>query len=286
MAMSPLKFGRLMSRIGLSAGIVYPLISSAIAPATGVADMHPAHRMPSDVLADSSQPESQPPVVVDTIPPEAPTTPTTSPTTTSGSTGSGSTGPISQNSRFSCQLLNGQYTVMYHPQSQPNQSFAWATPSGLGGGWDSERRCNEISRRLESYRPDGLQEMRTAVQNNYNTVCVTTQSVAACRIVLTVPPGQDPTSTRDRVFQNLTVADSGQQTQAVNTFVNGGNQTSQINQLLNLGRSILGGGNHRLATNSIDLRPFLDRADGGTGTKLQGGVPTRTAPRLNPGNFR
>ena len=279
--MSPLEFGRLMSRIGLSAGIVYSLISSAIAPATGVADIHPVHRMPSDVLADSSQPASQPPVVVDTIPPEIPTPPTTSPTTTS------STGPISQNSRFSCQLLNGQYTVMYHPQSQPNQSFAWATPSGLGGGWDSERRCNEISRRLESYRPDGLQEMRTAVQNNYNTVCVTTQSVAACRIVLTVPPGQDPTSTRDRIFQNLTVADSGQQTQAVNTFVNGGSQTSQIDRILNLGRSILGGSKQRsLVAGSIDLRPFLDRADGGTGTRLQGGVPTRTNPRLNPGNFR
>ena len=269
----------------VSAGIVFSIgASSAIATATEIADMQTTPRLPSYVLADAQPTSSQPPVVVDTVPSD-PTTPTTSPTT-SPTTG-GSIGTVSANSRFSCQFLNGQYTVMYHPQSQPTQSFPWATPSSLGGGWDSERRCNEISRRLESYRPDGLQEMRTAVENNYNTVCVTTQSVAGCRIVLTVPPGQDPTSTRDRVFQNLTVADSGQHTEAVNTFVNGGYQTSQVDQLWKLGQSILGGSKQRhLVAGGIDLRPFLDRADGGTGTRLQGGVPTRTTPRLNPSNFR
>jgi hypothetical protein len=134
-------------------------------------------------------------------------------------------------------------------------------------GWwlNSERRCNEISQRLESYRPDGLQELRTAVANNYNTICVTTQENPSCRIVLTVPPDQDPVSTRDRVFQNLTTADSGQQTEGVNTFV-GGQPTNEIGQLFKLG----GGNNRRVASNSIKLRPFLDQADGGTGTRLQG----------------
>jgi len=183
--------------------------------------------------------------------------------------------------------MNRQYTVMYHPQSQPNQSYPWAIPATLGGGWNSERRCNEISRRLESYRPDGLLELRTAVENNYNTVCVTTQkSPQECQIVFTVPPGKDPMSIRDSVFQNLTTADSGQQTEGVNTFT-GGQPSGEIGSLYNLGQSILGGGNnHRVASNSINLRPFLDRADGGTGTRLQGGVATQTNPRLNPNKFR
>jgi hypothetical protein len=111
---------------------------------------------------------------------------------------------------------------MYHPESQPNQGYPWATPGTLGGGWTPELRCNEISRRLELYRPDGLVEMRNAVENNYNTVCVTTQKNPSCRIVLTVPPGQDPELTRNRVFQNLTVADTGERTDAVNTFCRGG----------------------------------------------------------------
>ncbi len=173
---------------------------------------------------------------------------------------------------------------MYHPKSQPNQSYPWAIPAELGGGWNSERRCGEISRRLESYRPDGLLELRTAVENNYNTVCVTTQkNPEDCEIVFTVPPGKDPMSIRDRVFQNLTTADNGQPTEGVNTLV-GGQPKGEIGSLY---RTILGGGNNRqVASNSINLRPFLDRADGGTGTRLTGRAVTRTNPRLDPNKFR
>jgi len=187
-------------------------------------------------------------------------------------------------------MVNGQYTVMYFPESQPGQSYAWATPGAMGGGWSSDRRCNEISRRLESYRPDGLVEMQTAVENGYNTICVTTEKAAGCRIVLTVPRGQDPMATRDRVFQNLTVADSGQQTQGVNTYTGSGSRNSgAVGDLINLGNQVLGSGGSRSLASSgnINLRPFLDRADGGTGAMLRGDVPARSnAPRLNPGNFR
>lgn len=183
-------------------------------------------------------------------------------------------------------MVNGQYTVMYHPESQASQSYPWAVPSNMGGGWDATRRCNEISRRLESYRPDGLLEMKTGMENGYNTVCVTTERVSNCRIVLTVPNGQDPTSTRDRVFQNLTVADSGQQTQGVNTYTGGGGNSivdqigRAIGGLSNIGRSTSG-------TDGINLRPFLDRRDGGTGEQLGRASTIRSTPkRLNPGNFR
>lgn len=190
--------------------------------------------------------------------------------------------------RFTCEMVDGEYTVMYHPESQPGEAYPWAVPSQMGGGWTSERRCYEIGRRLESYRPDGLIELTTSVENNYNILCVTTQQVPGCRIVLTVPPGQDPLSTRDRVFQNLTVADSGQQTQGVNTFVegDGGNQIiNQIGQVLN--QDLSGLGKPSSSSRAIDLRPFLDRADGGTGSQLKSG---NTAPsnsgNLNPDKFR
>jgi hypothetical protein len=191
--------------------------------------------------------------------------------------------------RFSCQIVNGQYTVMYQPQSQPGQVYPWAVPSAMGGGWDPTKRCGEISRRLEQYRPDGLVEMQTAVENGYNTVCVTTQRVPGCRIVLTVPPGQDPAVTRDRVFQNLTIADSGQQTQGVNTFVSGnsGGSGGWIGEAARMLNIKLPGMNNSQAIDSdaINLRPFLDRADGGTGTYLR---KSAIAPgrRLNPNRFR
>lgn len=214
----------------------------------------------------------------DVVPSDSSTSPYPSSPYPSSPSSAPSTSPSSQgtqtisNARFSCQFTNGDYVVMYSPVSRPGQSYPWATPSALGGGWSPERRCNEISRRLESYRPDGLLEMRNDVENGYNTICVTTQAVSSCRIVLTVPPGQDPIATRDRVFSNLTVADSGQQTSAVNTFT--GNDTGQlINQLgraIGVDLSSVSGRSHQTNyAGGINLRPFLDRADGGTGTRLR-----------------
>ncbi len=192
--------------------------------------------------------------------------------------------------RFSCQMQNGQYLVMYHPKSQPGKQFPWAAPSNMGGGWSADRRCQEISRRLESYRPDGLLEMRTAVENGYNIICATTEKNPTCRIVLTVPPGQDPILTRDRVFGNLTTADSGRQTTAVNTYAPRNHQPIPGLEGLDADLSkILSGtalpnppANY---SGGINLKPFLDPADGGTGTGLSSlsAVPVR---RLDPNNFR
>ena len=214
---------------------------------------------------------------------------TTPSSTTPSST---STSPAPANSqlsdvRFSCQTANGQPTVMYNPQSQPGKYYAWATPTSLGGGWTPERRCNEISRRLEFYRPDGLLELQTGVENGYNTICVTTEAMSSCRIVLTVPPGQNPVAIRDRIFNNLLVADNGEQTTAVTAYQdNGSGIFNQIGQAL--GINLGGNSATRRSPSSINLRPFLDAADGGTGARLQ----TNSAPasnsgaHLNPGNFR
>ncbi len=195
--------------------------------------------------------------------------------------------------RFFCQVWNGRYTVMYSPENRSGESFPWAVPQNLGGGWQAEKRCAEISRRLEEYRPDGLQELRNAKENGYNTVCATTQSKAACRLVFTVPPGQDPVATRNSVFQNLTVADSGQMTQGVNTFVNAnaGNGNLNLNDnLVNLGLSIVSGNSswHRTsyAAEGIDLTPYLDPSDGGSGLAMTNGVQLHKGLRLNPERFR
>jgi len=205
--------------------------------------------------------------------------------TPSGSTGT-STPTNAGNVRFQCQVINGQYTVTYLPESQPGQAYPWAVPSQLGSAWSPERRCNEISRRLESYRPDGLVEMQTAVENGYNTVCVTTERVPTCRIVFTVPPGQDPVQTRDRVFQNLTIADSGQQTQGVNTFT-GSTPSGPLEDLINIGssqgRPNSGVGQRR---GGLYLKPYLDPRDGGTGAMLTGGAARDGGRQLNPDRFR
>jgi hypothetical protein len=202
--------------------------------------------------------------------------------------------------RFFCQSNGNQYSVMYNPESRPGEAFPWAIPQAMGGGWTPELRCLEIAKRLEEYRPDGLQELQTSTENGYNTVCVTTESNSRCRLVFTVPPGQDPLQTRDAVFGNLNTADSGQQTQGVTTFADGGQTpvgnlksgSGAIDELVNLGVSILNGQGKRASSAGIKLKPYLDTSDGGTGVALTDGVPiTRSAApnqgqRLQPNQFR
>ncbi len=207
------------------------------------------------------------------------TSTSTSTTTTTTTTRNGDT-------RFTCEIVNGEYTVMYYPESQPNRGYPWAIPSQLGGNWSPERRCNEITRRFESYRQDGLLEMSTDVQNNYDIICVTTQvDPSNCRIVLTVPPGQDPQLTRNLIFENLLTADDGQQTQGVYTY---GDNQSGSDILNDVGKLVgvdgLGGGgatSNQNANGDIDLRPFLDPADGGTGTQLSQARSVQSQPANN-----
>jgi hypothetical protein len=221
------------------------------------------------------EPNSENPTTI--IPNRNPTQPNeiilTNPSRTSTST----------NQRFSCQAQSGQYTVMYQPKSQQGQFYAWAVPKVMGGGWSSERRCNEISRRLEQYRPDGLVELQTGIENGYNVICVTTDKNPACRIVLTVPVGADPNNIRDRVFANLTTADSGQSTVGVNTFV-GGNRSSSLNSIFGISTGISKGmPKSSFRNNGIDLKPYLDAADGGTATELR--TPTSKGLRFRPSRF-
>ncbi|HAC65457.1 MAG TPA: hypothetical protein DCF68_18480, partial [Cyanothece sp. UBA12306] len=164
--------------------------------------------------------------------------------------------------------------------SQNRQPYPWAIPSDLGDGWTAQRRCNEISRRLEMYRPDGLLELRTGRENNYDTICVTTQSDPSCRIVLTVPPGKNPEITRNNIFQTLVSAEQGQYTGGVSAFSGGNSGGSIMNQLGN----ILNGNlpqktQPSSASGAINLRPFLDTSDGGTAAQLQ----TKPSIPNNPG---
>ncbi|MEP0900768.1 MULTISPECIES: COP23 domain-containing protein [unclassified Nodosilinea] len=202
-------------------------------------------------------------------------TPEGTPETTSTEPAEADTAP-----RFTCQMQDGKYTVMYSPTSQPGQSYPWAVPQDMGSAWPAERRCATISARLEEYRPDGLMALETSVENGYNTVCVTTESTPACRIVFTVPPGQDAMATRDLVFDNLAIADRGDQTDAVTTFAGGNSDVlGQIGNILGLPSSTSSS-----RSSGINLKPFLDPTDGGTGARLSGGSPTGRS--LNPDAFR
>ena len=196
-------------------------------------------------------------------------------------TRSTSSSPVTTATRFNCSNYNGEYTVMYQPETQPGQYFAWATPKKMGGGWDAVSRCNKIAERLERYRPDGLTELRTSSLNGYNVLCVTSEKDPSCRLVLTVPPDKDPYQVRNNVFENLISADSGQQTAGVSTY---SPNNGDIENIVNMGRSLFEGSKKRnLASDKrINLKPFLDRKDGGSGNQLKKGVEL-TKPKNQSG---
>jgi hypothetical protein len=190
---------------------------------------------------------------------------------------------------FACQMHNGRPTVMYAPNNQPGQMYPWAVPQDMGTAWPAQRRCEAISARLESYRPDGLLTLDTGLENGYNTVCVTTESVPGCRIVFTVPPGQDPVLTRDQVFGNLASADQGRTTEGVNTLVDG-NRNNILDQIGTILGQPSGSSGSTVSGGGIYLRPFLAPSDGGTGARLTGGGSVSPQPAggrpLNPDSFR
>jgi hypothetical protein len=234
-------------------------------------DYNVAQQSPNDIIIDTNPQTSPPPPPVNT------------------------SNTSSSDTRFECQYNGGRYKVMYRPQNEQTQPYPWAIPSSLGNGWTAERRCNEISRRLEMYRPDGLLELRTGRENSYDTICVTTEVDPRCRIVLTVPPGKNPEITRDQIFQTLVAAEDGQYTQGVNAFTGGSNLLNNpLGQLFNGSIPQI----NKPSSNGINLRPFLDQADGGTGEKLET-TPTNSTPTpsnsspspnnsrtLNPNLFR
>jgi hypothetical protein len=212
-------------------------------------------------------------------------TSTNTQTTTNGGTSTSTT--AASGARFTCEQVSGQLTVVYRPLSRPNEAYPWAIPADMGSAWNSQRRCGEIARRLETYRPDGLQELRTGIDNRQNVVCVTTEKNQSCRIVFTVPGRQDPIATRDQVFRNLTLADSGQQTQGVNTFAGGNdNILGGLDSRLGGRQTSVTTSNRRNKSQGINLKPFLSTEDGGTGNRMGNPVQVPARYRLNPSNFR
>ena len=81
----------------------------------------------------------------------------------------------------------------------------------LGGNWTPIERCQEIARRLEMYREDGLLELTyRSYPNtpNQDVICAKTKkSGANCPLVITLNPGADGYQTLREMTASLTGGD-------------------------------------------------------------------------------
>lgn len=118
--------------------------------------------------------------------------------------------------RFFC-LLNEDtqrggdvWTVMYHKNKQNSQPWLKMVTT-LGGNWTPSERCQEIARRLEMYREDGL--LALTYRSDPNTpnqqvICAKTKkSGENCPLVITLNPGADGYETMREMTTALTGGD-------------------------------------------------------------------------------
>ena len=102
--------------------------------------------------------------------------------------------------RFHCQLMpdtkhGGEvWTVMYRRYQHQSQPWLKMVTT-LGDSWTPLERCQEIARRLDLYREDGLIDL--TYRNDPNTpnqavICaITKNSGDNCPLIMTLKPGVD-----------------------------------------------------------------------------------------------
>ncbi|NEP77295.1 MAG: hypothetical protein F6K39_03385 [Okeania sp. SIO3B3] len=106
---------------------------------------------------------------------------------------------VRKTDRFSCELRpdteigKDVWTVMYDNDKGKQPWLGMVIP--MGRGWSPERRCQEIEKRLENFREDGL--ISLGYRDNPNTpqqqvLCVKTKlSGDGCPLLITLDVGMD-----------------------------------------------------------------------------------------------
>ena len=107
---------------------------------------------------------------------------------------------VSEKSRFYCELQadpsqGGEvWSVVYRHEKGRKPWLRMVQE--MGGGWDTQKRCNKIAENLNLYREDGLKEFTYRTDPNtpkQYVICAKTKiSGNNCPQVLTLMPDDDP----------------------------------------------------------------------------------------------
>lgn len=108
---------------------------------------------------------------------------------------------------FSCQYDDGFPTTVFRVENGPGtiveySLIRWSSRYFEESGWTPERRCEEVSRRFQSYYEDGiLRYLIVSEINNQGTICAVedlSYSSLSCNLLLTVKPFERP---QDRLLE-------------------------------------------------------------------------------------
>lgn len=73
----------------------------------------------------------------------------------------------------------------------------WTSNWASGSNWTPQRRCEEVSRKFQTFHANGtLKYLTTGRRNGLNIVCTATRAGAGCdQQLYTIQPGQNPATT-------------------------------------------------------------------------------------------
>lgn len=98
---------------------------------------------------------------------------------------------------FECKQVSGEWTTVAKTPQWERQFIRWVSNFGDRAGYTPQRRCNEVTNRMNYYtRTKHPQFLTTGVQSGYNIVCVTDQVGNGCQgLLYTLQPDRDPNQT-------------------------------------------------------------------------------------------
>ncbi|MFB2936780.1 COP23 domain-containing protein [Aerosakkonemataceae cyanobacterium BLCC-F154] len=124
-----------------------------------------------------------------------------------GSIAIGSGSAQTSSYRFVCQPNNGgtPTTFVVLPNGEQRQFINWRSDAFVLVGYSPEKRCNEVTGRMNQYMASGgFQYITHGTMNNTPVLCVTNRSGGGCTgLLYTLKPAQDGRATlRDLIELN------------------------------------------------------------------------------------
>jgi hypothetical protein len=98
---------------------------------------------------------------------------------------------------FSCAQNLGAPTTMVYGPNGAKPFIRWTSSQFSASGWSPERRCMEVSKRLQDAKErNALAFITTGNMNGLPVICTAREKGGSCDVLLyTLKPGQDPVLT-------------------------------------------------------------------------------------------
>jgi hypothetical protein len=103
-----------------------------------------------------------------------------------------------QTTQFICTRINGVYiTLAKRTNGNDRPVIRWVSNDFEQKGYTTEKRCQEVSNRFQTYHVSGdLNYLTTGKMNGQPVICTTSQRYGTCdKLLFTVRPGVNPQHT-------------------------------------------------------------------------------------------